>query len=462
MAIPKIIKDIYWKNPFLSVEQKDRLYYELKKIIRHEGVTVDSTAAEPLIEKYIAQILAVPSARSKEYCDFSDIRFERQSTDPKLIAYYLPQMHPTPENDAWWGRGVTEWNNVSRAVPQYLGHYQPRLPGELGFYDLRLKENLKRQMELAKMYGLYGFSWYYYWFDGKRLLDRPLDMYVNDKTLDFPFCICWANESWTKGFFGSSKEVIMNQSETVESYRNFIKDAVKYLQDDRYITVQGKKLLIVYKPQSVPDCRNTLAYWREYCLQHGVGDIYILGCWTADVPNDLIKKGFDAAGEFQPGSILPYCEKINQKLPFINKKFIGEVYSYKDIVEHRVYAKNFKGKGMYNAVMPMWDNTPRRNDRGNVIYDGATPQLYQKWLMDVIRHYHNDCQLEDPLIFINAWNEWGEGAYLEPDRFYGYAYLEATKDAILACRAEQDSRDDENVRGNTLMIDEKKHWSHHT
>ena len=130
---------------------------------------------------------------------------------------------------------------------------------------------------------------------------------------------------------------------------------------------------------------------------------------------------------------------INQKLPFINKKFIGEVYSYKDIVEHQVYAKNFKRKGMYNAVMPMWDNTPRRNDRGNVIYDGATPQLYKKWLMDVIRHYHNDCQLEDPLIFINAWNEWGEGAYLEPDRFYGYAYLEATKDAILACR-EQDSQ----------------------
>ena len=253
VTLRAISKDIYWKNPFLSVEQKDRLYYELKKIIRHEGVTVDSTAAEPLLEKYIAQILAVPSARSKEYCDFSDIRFERQSTDPKLIAYYLPQMHPTPENDAWWGRGVTEWNNVSRAVPQYVGHYQPRLPGELGFYDLRLKENLKRQMELAKMYGLYGFSWYYYWFDGKRLLDRPLDMYVNDKTLDFPFCICWANESWTKGFFGSSKEVIMNQSETVESYRNFIKDAVKYLQDDRYITVQGKKLLIVYKPQSVPD-----------------------------------------------------------------------------------------------------------------------------------------------------------------------------------------------------------------
>lgn len=433
MLIPQILKDIYWKLPLLSPEKKEIIFYQLKKMIKGEGVNVSDNVSG-ITEEYINQILSIPIAQSKDFKAITDYPYERQDRDPKLIAYYLPQMHPTPENDAWWGRGVTEWNNVSRAVPQYLGHYQPRLPGELGYYDLRLTDNIKRQAELADMYGIYGFAWYYYWFDGKRLLERPLDMFIKDKSIDFPFCLCWANESWTKGFFGSTKEIIMKQSDTEESYLNFIKDAAPYMKDERYITIKGKKLLIVYKPQKVPNSQKVLNYWREYCATHGVGEIYIIGVWTAEWKNDVLQRGFDSAAEFQPGSIKPYCRKINQNLPFINKDFVGEIYSYPEIVKTGLYRKNFKSSHMYNAVMPMWDNTPRRNNHGNVIYHGATPDLYKKWLCDIIQHYKKDCSLDDDLIFINAWNEWGEGAYLEPDRYYGYAYLEATKDAILSCR----------------------------
>lgn len=452
MLIPKILKDVYWKLPFLSSEEKEAFFYQVKKIVRSEGVKYKNDGAE-IAEKYIQQVLSIPTAQSPDFKSITESPYQRQDGDPKLIAYYLPQMHPTPENNAWWGRGVTEWNNVSRAVPQYLGHYQPRLPGELGFYDLRLKENLARQITLAKMYGIFGFSWYFYWFDGKRLLDRPLDMFLNDSSLDFPFCLCWANESWTRGFFGSTKEIIMRQSDTEESYRNFIQDIVPYMKDRRYIKVKGKKLLIIYKPQMVPNPQRTLDYWREYCATHGVGDIYIIGVWTADRQNDVMERGFDSAAEFQPGSLLPYCRKINGDLSFVNKDFVGEVYSYPDLVNHGIYKKNFLASSMYNAVMPMWDNTPRRNCHGNVIYHGAKPTLYKKWLVDIIRHYQKDCQLDDNLIFINAWNEWGEGAYLEPDRYLGYAYLEATRDAILEARSA-----DKEI-GEKLMINKKKDWN---
>lgn len=433
MPFPKLLKDIYWAFPLLTEKQKESFFYKVKKIVRHEGVeSIQNDSA--IVNDYIKQILDIPTARSNDYTTITKTPYKRDVSDPKLIAYYLPQMHPTPENDAWWGKGITEWNNVSRAVPQYVGHYQPRLPGELGFYDLRLKDNLKRQIELAKMYGIYGFSWYYYWFDGKRLLERPLDMFLNDSSLDFPFCLCWANENWTKGFFGSSKEIIMKQNETEESYRNFIHDAIKYLKDDRYITVQGKKMLIVYKPHSVPNCKTVLEYWREYCQQNEVGDLYILGCWTGDEKDNVLSLGFDAETEFQPGSLYPYNGKINHKLPFINEQFIGEVYSYSRIVQEKFYRKNFKKEKMYNAVMPMWDNTPRRNNQGNRIFHGSTPTLYKSWLKDVINHYQKECMLDEKIIFINAWNEWGEGAYLEPDRNYGYAYLEATKNAIETSR----------------------------
>jgi lipopolysaccharide biosynthesis protein len=424
------MKNVFWGLPIISTATKERIYYTAKKIIRSEGGTMKEKNIN-ILDSYRKQILNIPTVIEKKYYkDIIDIPYHPLDTDSKLIAYYLPQMYPTPENDKWWGKGVTEWNNVSRAVPQFLGHYQPRLPGELGFYDLRLKENILRQIELAKLYGVYAFCFYYYWFDGKRLLDKPLDMFVNAPEIKFPFCLCWANESWTKGFFGSSREIIMKQNDSVESYRNFIHDIVPYFGKDNYIKIKNKNVLLVYKPQDIPDSKDVIKYWREYCKKKGVGDLYIIGCWKSNQKINFLELGFDATAEFQAGAIEDYCKKINDKVDFVNETYYGAIYNYQDIIEKKIYEKNFKRYKMYSAVMPMWDNTPRKNNKGSMIFDGSTPDLYKQWLKAAIKNNKKRTDLDEDIIFVNAWNEWGEGAYLEPDRRYGYAYLQATKDAI--------------------------------
>lgn len=428
------LKNLYWRLPFLSESMKEKFYYIAKGYIKGERGAQSSAEDIQILKRYRDQILRIPTSKDEKfYKALTDLVYERQSKDPKLIAYYLTQFHPTPENDAWWGKGVTEWDNVAHAVPQYLGHYQPRLPGELGFYDLRLKENIIRQVELAKMYGVFGFCFYYYWFDGKRLLEKPLNLFLENKDIQFPFCLCWANESWTRSFFGSSWEVIMEQKHTVESYRAFIRDVVPCLLDERYISINGRKILQIYRPENIPACDQIIKYWREYCRRQGI-ELYLIGCIMNEPQKDLLSQGFDAISEFQLGAVLPYCKKINSEISFVNPNFYGSIYSYADLVSNKIYEINFNKKKLYNAVMPMWDNTPRRNDKGGMIFDGANPELYKQWLKDIIRHNRKRDDLDDNLVFINAWNEWGEGAYLEPDQRYGYAYLQATLDAILESR----------------------------
>lgn len=379
------------------------------------------------IRSYVQQILALPS-RSDDYVELADDHYQRHPQDPMILAYYLPQFHPTPENDTWWGRGVTEWNNVSRAVPQFVGHYQPRLPGELGYYDLRLVDNIARQVELAKSHGIYGFVYYFYWFDGKRLLDMPLDAFLNTPKIDFPFCLCWANESWTRRFDGNSGEILMNQSATVESYQAFIESVIPYMQDERYIRVHGRALLIVYRPSLIPDCKTVLGTWRVRLQEAGLGDPYIMGVKENEFETDLLELGFDAQSEFHPGTVFKYCRNMTREIEFMREDFNGSVFDYADLVMHKKYFL-FQAKKLHRAVMPMWDNTPRRNNTP-MVFHGATPELYKQWLMDVLVNTQKNKDLDAPFVFINAWNEWGESAYLEPDRRYGYAYLRATQEAI--------------------------------
>ncbi|MFZ5879285.1 MAG: glycoside hydrolase family 99-like domain-containing protein [Chloroflexota bacterium] len=379
------------------------------------------------LKQYVQQVLSV-SEVSDDFVDLAPDSYERQPDDPMILAYYLPQYHPTPENDEWWGRGVTEWHNVSRAVPQYVGHYQPRLAGELGQYDLRLAENIARQAELAKSHGVYGFAYYFYWFDGRRLLDKPLDLFLNSPQIDYPFCLCWANESWTRRFDGSSGEVIMYQNESVESYQAFIESVKPYMQDKRYIRVDGRPVLIIYRPSFVPDPPRVLAYWRAYCKQEGLGDPYIIAVKENTFDGDLLALGFDAQSEFHPGTVFRYCKHITNEMQYVRDDFRGLILDYVDLVRNKRYF-NFHAKKLYRAVMPMWDNTPRRNNTA-MIYHGASPELYKEWLADVLREARENKELDRPFVFINAWNEWGECAYLEPDRKYGYAFLRATREAV--------------------------------
>jgi len=437
-----ILKSIYWKIPLVKMETKRKFIDSIKlHIINNESVenTHHSESFDKSIKndcemqkQYINHVLKIPDNDKSEYKELTNEKYERKNNDAKVIAYYLTQFHPTEFNDKWWGKGTTEWNNVCRAVPQYAGHYQPRLPGELGFYDLRIKENMQRQIELAKMYGIYGFSFYYYWFDGDRLLEEPLEFFLREKDLDIPFSLCWANENWTKRFDGTNCDILMEQPKTVSSYKNVIEDIARFLTDERYMTVNGGKVITVYRPSLMPEPKEVLSYWRTYCREHGLGELYIIGCKENMVIMDWLEIGFDAISEFHPGTVYTNCKKINSEIDFIRDDFVGEVFDYVDLVKNKKYF-NYTFPKLYRAVMPMWDNTARRNNKG-MIFQGATPELYKEWLKDVIKEGQTRNDIDENMIFINAWNEWGEGAYLEPDKKYGYAYLQATKEAVEECR----------------------------
>jgi lipopolysaccharide biosynthesis protein len=271
----------------------------------------------------------------------------------------------------------------------------------------------------------------FYWFDGRRLLDKPLDTFLNDPGLDFPFCLCWANESWTRRFDGSSGEVIMYQNESVESYQAFIESVKPYVEDKRYIRIGGRPVIIVYRPSFIPDCLNVLNYWRTYCHKAGLGDPYLIGVKENTFDGDLLALGFDAQSEFHPGTVFRYCKEITSEINFV-QNFAGIVLDYVDLVKNKKYF-NFQARKLYRAIIPMWDNTPRRNNTA-MIYEGASPSLYKEWLKDVLQETRTNRELDAPLVFVNAWNEWGESAYLEPDRRYGYAYLRATREAIEEAR----------------------------
>lgn len=378
-------------------------------------------------KEYIKTILNTPTYKDLYYAELPQKSYIREETDPKVIAYYLPQFHPTEENDKWWGKGVTEWNNVMRAVPQYVGHYQPKIPGELGWYDLRLKENIKRQIELAKWNGIYGFCYYYYNFGGKRLLDKPLDMLLDDKSLSMPFCLCWANENWTAGFDGTRNNILIEQKQDVEEYKNVIYDMQKYMSDMRYIEIQGRKLLVIYRPSFIPDTKKVLQYWRKSCQDAGIGDIYIVGIKEMHYDVDLLGLGFDAQAEFQPNNVKPYAKDISKEMKYVDSNFLGTIYDYEDIVINKKYKKLTLEK-LYRSIIPMWDNSARKNNKG-LIFERSTPALYKTWLKDILMESKTK-DLDEPAVFINAWNEWGEGTYLEPDKRYGYAYLKATKEAL--------------------------------
>lgn len=343
----------------------------------------------------------------------------------KAIAFYLPQFHPIPENDRWWGKGFTEWTNVARGRPQFEGHYQPHLPGELGFYDLRLPEVQRRQAELAKAYGLYGFCYHHYWFGGTRLLRQPLEQLLAAPEIVFPFCLCWANENWTRRWDGKDAEILVSQHHSPEDDLAFIQDIEPALRDPRYIKVDGKPLLLVYRPSLLPDARATAARWRAYCRDAGIGELYLVSTHAFDRVSPL-DFGFDAATEFAPNNI--GATPITDSVRLLNPDFKGAVYDYRYLVEYSQSCLPPADFTLFRSVTPMWDNVARRSSRGTV-FAHSSPSLYREALEHVCRYTDRHLP-ERPIVFINAWNEWAEGAHLEPDQRHGYAYLQATADAL--------------------------------
>lgn len=341
-----------------------------------------------------------------------------------LVAFYLPQFHAIPENDAWWGEGFTEWHNVTRALPQFEGHAQPRLPGELGFYDLRLPDAMRRQMQLAKAYGIGAFCSYFYWFAGKTLLETPLQQWLNEPTLELPLCLCWANENWSRRWDGRAQDILIGQQHSAADDLAFIAHVSRYLADPRYLRVEGQPLLLVYRPGLLPDPKATAQRWRRWCREHGIGEIRLAYVQSFDRvdPRDI---GFDAAVEFPPNN--RNLTPITAQQQLLNPDYGGDVYDWRELVRQST-AQTDPDYPSYPGVNPGWDNEPRRSGRGRV-FAHASPRGYRDWLRHAVASARRR-QPQQPLVFVNAWNEWAEGAVLEPDTRLGHAWLEASRAAL--------------------------------
>ena len=342
---------------------------------------------------------------------------------PRLIAFYLTQFHPTPENDDWWGKGFTEWTNVTKSKPLFEGHLQPHLPGDFGFYDLRVRETRRDQITVAKQYGIDGFCYYYYWFSGKRILNLPFDDMLVDPESDMPFCLCWANENWTRRWDAADHEVLIAQMYLPEDDLNFIKAMVPIFEDKRYIRVDGKPYLIVYRPQHLLDVRHTVRVWREHCRSIGLGEIHLCAALTHG-NEDYAKFGFDSGAEFPPHN-LRSPNVINHEIHFYDV-FQGAVIQYATIAQSYL-DRTYGTLRVFKAVFPSWDNTARTGASALVVLNGS-PENYEYWLSSTIDQVQRSDD-SDQLVFLNAWNEWAEGCHLEPDRWFGHAFLQATLNA---------------------------------
>ncbi len=345
----------------------------------------------------------------------------------ELVAFYLPQYHRIAENDAWWGAGFTEWANVARAIPQFVGHYQPRLPGELGFYDITTPGVLSAQVELAKAYGVSAFCFHYYWFAGKRLLERPLDAFIADRSLDLRFAFCWANENWTRRWDGAEDEVLIAQRHSRADHAAVFDDMARYLEDPRSIKIDGRPLIVVYRPDIINELGAMLEIWRTRAHQRGWPGLFVAATDAFLYDAGAARKaGFDALVEFPPHGLSP--PRIDKALAWLNPAHRGAVFDYAGLAEAQAARLANVQRGpldRFPGVMPGWDNEARRPGAAN-IFHGATPEAYAHWLDAACAAAERTLAPGRQLVFVNAWNEWAEGSYLEPDRKWGRAFLEAT------------------------------------
>ncbi len=356
----------------------------------------------------------------------------------KLLTYYLPQFHAFPENDVWWGKGFTEWANVPRGLPRFKGHYQPRIPRDLGFYSLSHTDAMRRQVEMAQAGGVYGFVFYHYWFNGKRLLEKPTDAFLADPSIKMPFCLMWANENWTRRWDGADAEVLISQDYRPEDEAGLLADFNRHFKDSRYIRVQGRPLLMIYRPGLITDAKKTIARWRSvFKKTYNEDPLLVMGqTFNAVDPTEF---GIDGAIEFPPHKLTQHMQPVNETLQYLDIEFEGKAYRYDDVVD--VSLKEPKASfPLIKTAVPSWDNDARRQGNGLALID-STPQKYQTWLGELVDRAVKDPFFGEPLICVNAWNEWCEGAYLEPDLHFGAAYLNATARAVCGkARTNSDGR----------------------
>ena len=355
----------------------------------------------------------------------------------KPLAIYLPQYHTIKENDIWWGKGFTEWTNVRKSKPLFKGHYQPHVPHpDIGYYDLSDANVMRKQANMARKYGIYGFCFYYYHFaNGKRLLEKPLDNWLANKDIDFPFCYSWANENWTRAWDGGDKEIIMPQDYNIDNMKLMMTSMLQDMKDSRYIKVGVKKntpVLMIYRAEIVPQIKEITIIWRNMAKAEGFDDLFLVSMqnFKAVSPGEM---GIDAATEFASlkSKISPFSFDSRSINDFVyNGKFL-HVIKYKNVIRY-IRDNHISEYIRYKCCVPSWDNSPRKGENGWMLID-SSPKLFKEMFSECVRQtLSNRNLLKNGFVFINAWNEWGESAHLEPDIKNGYANLAAIHDVMLS------------------------------
>lgn len=385
---------------------------------------------------------------------------ETKKPKARVIAFYLPQFHPIPENDKWWGKGFTEWTNVAKAKPLFRGHYQPRIPADLGFYDLRLPEVREQQAQLAREAGIEGFCYWHYWFgNGKQLLERPFNEVLASGKPDFPFCLGWANHSWTTGTWTRGGDAQMIAEQTYpgkDDYLAHFQYALKAFQDERYITVDGKPLFVIFDPYALP--QDFIPYWRELAEQVGLKGIHFVAYTFNALGHPIVAENGEkiTKGYFATDEVYKYYNYLKQELHFDAVVPIGtyraEVlsknrywfalqrqlsvryginirnnYRYKNVMKY-YYASEDSREDVYPSLLPQWDRSPRASFNG--IYVDSTPQYFGETIDTALSLLVNKSP-EHQIMFLKSWNEWAEGNYVEPDLRYGHGYLDVLKEKLL-------------------------------
>ncbi|QKJ31479.1 glycoside hydrolase family 99-like domain-containing protein [Mucilaginibacter mali] len=356
-------------------------------------------------------------------------------TKARVIAFYLPQFHPIPENDEWWGKGFTEWTNVGRAKQLFKGHYQPRVPADLGYYDLRVPETREAQVELARNAGVEGFAYWHYWWAGKRLIERPFNEVLKSGKPDYPFCLAWANETWSGIWLGNPDKVLMEQTypgkDDYEKHFYAVLDAFK---DKRYIHVDGKPLFVVYRPLNIPDGKFYTDLWNELAIKNGLKGIYFVGVTSDPVmqAEKIFSQGFNGINTIGTANAYQKIQgrllyKLRLKIMIKLGGLLLNRYDYKAIIKN-IFTSYDSNENVYPSIMPQWDNSPR-SGRRSVIYTDSTPELFKEHLEDCMKLISNKSD-EHKIVFLKSWNEWAEGNYVEPDLVHGHGYLNALKEVL--------------------------------
>jgi lipopolysaccharide biosynthesis protein len=368
----------------------------------------------------------------------------------KLIASYLPQFHPIPENDEWWGKGFTEWTNVVKARPLFRKHKQPHLPSDLGFCDLRLDEVRQAQARLARDSGIYGFCYYHYWFNGKRLLERPFNEVLESGQPDFPFMLCWANENWTRTWDGLENTILVKQEYGVQDAALHAEALLPAFSDSRYIRINGRPVFVIYRSTHIPAAGQYIDIFRSVLQRNGI-ELYLCRTeYTDTFGKRFLNPGFDAAIEFQPfaesldqyrnGPVARGIQRNIKQLALLSalklagrieqsNKLLFKLYNrldYNSYVEFTLDSYSYPADYLrFPAVTPSWDNSPRKGDQA-FLFKNANPDKFGDWLKFHFTHFTPPSP-EENLLFINAWNEWGEGNHLEPCQQWGTRYLKEIK-----------------------------------